>query len=135
MILEYIISIAALLIFAGVFILPAVYLMFGKNRERKREAERAKTAAELLGVPLESANVMPAAAKSGRELMDHIDDFAFDALSSSLKERYEEWDNRMGLAETAAARPGVSRLKSLPELKKAVVMAEILGPPKAFGQD
>ncbi len=135
MILEYIISIAALLIFAGVFILPAVYLLFGKIRERRRETEQEEIEAGLMSVPPLNGDFTPAAEKHSRELMDHIDEFSSGSLSSSLKERYEGWDSHGG--DTAASPAGrrISRLNSLPELKKAVVMAELLGPPKALRQD
>ncbi|MFP4268911.1 MAG: hypothetical protein ACLFQW_13020 [Spirochaetaceae bacterium] len=106
--------------------------------------------------------------EKGETLSAHTKEFSSHALSSSLDERYNRWDEMSRDADSwnkpaapfgeKAASPGgghvptpgnmsaasgtlksgtqtgtgFRRVRSLPELKRALVMSQILGPPKAL---
>lgn len=134
MVFEYAVSIITLIIFAGVFILPFLHLLFSARQKRKASVPEGPGNTIPAEVRKEQVSPVRDEQPSG-SLMDHIDDFYSGALSSSLTERYGGWDDVGGLAGSGEERRDTkpkSRIASLPNLKRAVVMAELLGPPLAL---
>ena len=140
------------------------------HRVENRPSRSERAGRETYRVPDRESGSEKSGDREG--LMSHIEDFSSGSLSSSLKQRYEGWDEmgeevdtrsrssvakglqrRVGSSWVSAGSTGISsyagsrtrisrtgkgglpRIWSLPDLQRGVLMAELLGPPKALEQE